>query len=471
MASENDDMPVLSPKKSLDVSKIPLPREKRKATDDGDKQSKKHKTDDSSGTKSAEKHSSRSSSSKHQSSSHRKSSSSSSSAAISKLEKQMADLGKQVSQMSAVVLKLNSLQQPTSAAANLPQTSGPATQQKPSQGLSGYKIPKVSRTHIVSSPDDDDEDDDEEDDDDDEDDDSEGGGDDDDDDDNEDNGPSAGTLRKFQQFLQGGSPAPTSTKSSAANVVVSMLRKIHKLDEAKGDAIDTELAKLFVAMLKSPADETELEKKCREWPIPNNEEMSALEVNKVDSSVWERLPTYFQKSEAGFQKVQQFINKSLIPQLRILDKCKDDDSALAQYIVTTIGDSILFDIAALQKLGKQRKKLFKPFLKKKFKKLADNPAVPGQPLFGENLSDQVSAISAADTITDKIIQTPKKAKKPDVPFLGKGRGNAGPKKQQNQQFKGKGRGKAKGQFKRHGGYDNAYNKPPGQQQYNQNVSQ
>ncbi len=88
----------------------------------------------------------------------------------------MADLGKQVSQMSAAVLKLNSLQQSTSAAANLPQTSALATQQKPSQGLSGYKIPKVSRTHIVSSPDDNDEDDDEEDDDDDEDDDSEGGG-------------------------------------------------------------------------------------------------------------------------------------------------------------------------------------------------------------------------------------------------------------------------------------------------------
>ncbi len=82
----------------------------------------------------------------------------------------MADLGKQVSQMSAAVLKLNSLQQSTSVAANLPQQSASATQQKPSQGLSGYKIPNT-----MSSPDDDDEDDDEEDDDDDEDDDSEGG--------------------------------------------------------------------------------------------------------------------------------------------------------------------------------------------------------------------------------------------------------------------------------------------------------
>ena len=50
MASENDDMPILSPKKPMDVSNIPLPREKRKATDDGDKQSKRPESDDSGDT-------------------------------------------------------------------------------------------------------------------------------------------------------------------------------------------------------------------------------------------------------------------------------------------------------------------------------------------------------------------------------------------------------------------------------------
>ena len=164
-----------------------------------------------------------------------------------------------------------------------------------------------------------------------------------------------------------------------------------------GDGVKEEVAKIINKSLRCPPDANKLQERIERNKRPEN--VTNLQVPRVDSFLWDQLKGGTKSRDVAKQKTIAALNQALVPLIRALNHITGNKSPDVMMLKNYIGDSVKLMCGEVHKINMQRQDTIKKELFPKFKTLCseDQPVSPTG-LFGDDLADKSKSLDTSKSV-------------------------------------------------------------------------
>ena len=183
----------------------------------------------------------------------------------------------------------------------------------------------------------------------------------------------------------------------------------YDLDEACSADVDAKLAKIVNKMVRTKLSDEKLKEKLLTSTRPANCEN--VTATKVNPEVWSKIRSSTRSRDLKFQRLQNIVQKSMIPLIKLTDQCMKPEVSSLQLSSENVARTLLDVIALLGhancELIQRRRDLIRPDLNNQYQQICAEHVGFTDLLFGNDLPKQIQDISATNRMGQKLQSTNK----------------------------------------------------------------